>query len=76
MSHDAFLSIVGGMVALVVGFWAIITRRIAVGEDENSENNTWVYGWRAVAIGCAALSSALLFFASAAGFIQVNLGAG
>ena len=76
VNHDQVLSMIGGVVALLVGLWAITTRRIAVGEDENGEDSAWVYGWRAVAIGCAALAVALMFFASAAGFVHLSWSAG
>jgi hypothetical protein len=76
VNHDQVLSLIGGLVALVVGLWAIVTQRIAVGEDEDGESNSWVYGWRAVAVGCAALAGAALFFASAAGIINLNWNAG
>lgn len=72
MNHDQVLSFIGGLVALIVGVWAIVTQRIGIGEDENGERNSWVYGWRAVAVGCAALAGAALFFASAAGIINLN----
>jgi hypothetical protein len=70
MSPGQIQSMVGGFVALGVGLWAIITRRISVGEDEFGAPNYWVYGWRAVLVGCAALVTSCVFFASAAGLIH------
>jgi membrane protein YqaA with SNARE-associated domain len=65
-------SVLGGLIATLIGLWAIITPRITVSEDELGEESGWVYGWRAVVIGCLALLGACVFFASAAGLIHLS----
>lgn len=72
MSPGQIESVIGGVIASGVGIWAIATRRIAVGEDEHGEPNYWVYGWRAVLVGCVALAAAGVFFASALGLIHLE----
>lgn len=72
MSPGQIESAIGGFIAAGVGVWAIVTRRISVGEDEFGEPNYWVYGWRAVLVGCLALVAACVFFASALGLIHLE----
>jgi O-antigen/teichoic acid export membrane protein len=66
------MSLLGGVVALGFGLHAIVTRRVAIGDDDGEEPHTWWYGWRAVAVGTAALLAAALFFASAAGLVHLE----
>jgi hypothetical protein len=70
LTGEQFMNATGGVVALVVGVHAIATRRIAISHEGSEEPHTWLYGWRALAIGCAALVVAAIFFASAAGGID------
>ncbi|MBL0730742.1 hypothetical protein [Piscinibacter sp. HJYY11] len=63
------MELIGGLAALVFGIHAIATKRVAfTGNDDEPE--TWIYGTRAVAIGCVALATAGVFFASAVGMIH------
>jgi len=72
MSPSQIESAIGGLIAAGVGVWAILTRRISVGEDEFGEPTYWVYGWRAVLVGCLALAVSCVLFASAAGLIHLE----
>jgi hypothetical protein len=67
------MGLLAGIAALVFGLHALVTRRAAIGDDSD-EPYMWLYGWRAVAIGCAAVLVAAVFFAAAAGFIQLDWG--
>lgn len=60
-SLDHVMSALGGVAALAVGVHTIVTRRVDVGEDEEF----WLYGWRAVVIGCVVVLAGLILFASA-----------
>lgn len=71
MSIDRWMSLIGGVVALGFGLRAVVTRRVAIGDDGNDEPHTWLYGGRAVTVGIAALLASIVFFASAAGLIQL-----
>lgn len=68
ISHQV-LNVVGGLVALAFGLHAIVTQRVTL-TDENDDADTWLYGRRAVAIGCLGLVAAAVFFASAGGYID------
>ena len=61
---------VGGCVGLAVGVRFIVSRRAAIGDD----NDFWVYEWRPILIGCAALAVGAFFFASAFGFVRIDHG--
>jgi hypothetical protein len=71
LDYERIANGVIGVVALVFGLHAIATRRVTVGEDDEPEQ-IWLYGWRAIALGCIALVFAVLMFASALGFIQIS----
>ena len=62
---------IGAVVALVCGLHAVVTRRVMFGED-GDDLQVWLYGWRAVAIGCVALIVAALLVASATGLVGLN----
>ena len=68
VDYERLSDFVGGCICVGLGLSSVITRRTAIGDDDDF----WVYGWRAVLIGCAALAGAVLFFASAFGFIHVD----
>lgn len=57
-----------GVMALVVGLHAIVTRKIAFGRGLEGPH-LWLYGWRAVAFGIAAVLVAVAMFAQAAGLL-------
>jgi hypothetical protein len=65
---ERLLDFAGGCVGLAAGVRFMVSRRAAIGDD----NDFWVYGWRAVLIGCAALAMGALFFASAFGFFHID----
>ena len=70
-SMEQFFSALGVLVALTLGAHAIITRRVAIG-NEDDEPHLWFYGWRAVLIGCFSILLSLLFFASCLGFVHLD----
>jgi hypothetical protein len=72
MTHCDLQSALAGSIFLVVGLLTIYQRRIATRTDSDDEEDAWVYGWRAVAVGCVAVGIAGFLFASAAGFIHVQ----
>lgn len=60
----------GAIVAAVCGLHAVVTKRVTFGDDLQ----VWLYGWRAVAIGCATLLIAALLAAMALGLVSADLG--
>jgi hypothetical protein len=68
---ETFVALIAGIVLLAFGVHAIKTERVTFGDSEDNVQ-IWLYGWRAVAIGCLALAVAALFFLSAAGFIHLD----
>lgn len=69
MTGEQVADVFGGLVALGVGVHMIVTQR-ATFTDEDDEPNMWIYGWRAVLMGVFAVLSSLVFFASAAKWID------
>ncbi len=69
MTYQHLTEFLGGIVSLVFGLHTIVTKRATL-SDENDEPHLWIYGWRAIAIGCLGLVAAVGFFASAAGMIN------
>ncbi|WP_457334861.1 hypothetical protein [Rhizobacter sp. P5_C2] len=67
---ERLLDFAGGCVGLLAGMRFIVSRRAAIGDDDDF----WVYGWRAILIGCAALAMGALFFASAFGLVHIDHG--
>ena len=67
---DRLLHFAGGCVGLAAGVSFIVSQRAAIGDDDDF----WVYGWRAILIGCAALLIGAFFFASAFGFVHIDHG--
>lgn len=67
MSASQASALLAGLVALVVGLRAIFSQKISIDWDHRDEPNHWVYGWRAVAVGCLCVLCACLAFAAAAG---------
>ena len=67
---ERLLDFAGGCVGLTAGVSFIVSRRAAIGDDDDF----WVYGWRAILIGCAALMLGALFLASAFGFVHIEHG--
>lgn len=65
---ERLLDFAGGCVGLVAGVRFIVSRRAAIGEEDDS----WVYGWRAILVGCVALVVGVFFFASAFGVIHIE----
>jgi hypothetical protein len=72
MTHCELQSALAGLVFLAVGLLTIYKRRIAIRTDSWGEEDAWVYGWRALAVGCVAVGIAGLLFASAVGIIHVH----
>jgi len=60
-----------GVVALIFGVYVIATKRLTIGED-CEDVQMWLYGWRAIAVGSAAVAVAILCFASALGIIHLD----
>lgn len=67
---ERLLDFAGGCVGLAAGVHFIVSRQAAIGDD----NDFWVYGWRAILIGCVALAMGAAFFASAFGFVHIDHG--
>jgi hypothetical protein len=67
VSVERILDFAGGCVGLIAGVRFITSRRAAIGDN----NDFWVYGWRAVLIGCAALAMGALLLVSAFGFVHL-----
>ncbi len=67
-SLDQVLEVFAGGITLAYGLYAIVTRRIDVGEDDE----IWFYGWRAVVVGCACLLTAFVLFSAVANNSPVN----
>lgn len=63
----------GAFVAAVCGLHAVVTKRVTFGDD-GDDLQVWLYGWRAVAIGCATLLVAALLAAMALGLVSAELG--
>ena len=58
------------IVLALIGFKAILTQEIALSQDEDrSEPDLWLYGWRATAVGGLFVLVALLCLGIAAGII-------
>ncbi len=70
VNAEGLLDFAGGCIGVAAGVSFIVSRRAAIGDD----NDFWVYGWRAILIGCAALVMGALFFASAFGFVHIDHG--
>lgn len=66
-SFDQLAEVLGGLLAAAFGLYAIVVRRIEVGEDDE----VWFFGWRAVVIGCVCLLAAYGCFYAAANHISV-----
>ncbi len=62
----------GAIVAAVCGVHAVVTKRVTFGDD-GDDLQVWLYGWRAVAIGCATLLIAALLAAMALGLVSADL---
>lgn len=56
-----------GLVALGVGLKAIFSQKISIDWDHHDEPDYWLYGWRAVAVGCLCVLCACVVFAAVAG---------
>ncbi|MDF1480668.1 hypothetical protein [Extensimonas sp. H3M7-6] len=67
MSASQVSALLAGLAALLVGLRAIFSQKISIDWDHHDEPNHWVYGWRAVAVGCLCVLGACLAFAAAAG---------
>lgn len=70
MTGEQIMSALGGVAFLVIGVRAIVTRVVTITGEDGSEPHLWVYGWRAVAIGCLFVAVATVFFACASGYIS------
>lgn len=68
---DTFFSLLAGIVCMLFGLHAAVTRRVTFG-DTGDDLQVWLYGWRATAVACFALALAVLFFASAAGLVKLD----
>jgi len=66
-NFDQVVEVLGGLLAAAFGLYAIVVRRIEVGED----SEVWYSGWRAVVIGCVCLLAACGSFYAAANHIPV-----
>ena len=64
---DQMVEILGGFLAAAFGLYAIVVRRVEVGEGDE----VWYSGWRAVVIGCVCLLAACGSFYAAANNIPV-----
>ncbi len=61
------------VVFALIGFKAILTREIALSQDDDStEPELWLYGWRAAAVGGLFVLVALLCLGVAAGIIPAT----
>ena len=58
-----------GTMALVFGLHAIVTQRVTLADDV-ADDQIWLYGWRAVAIGLLFIAISIFCFACAFGFIH------
>ena len=67
---EQILSAIAAVVFLGLGLKAIITREVGISDDSGSEPETWVYGWRALAMGLFAIAVAVFFFAFAIGILS------
>lgn len=76
MSIDQFAALAGGLACLAVSIKAIANREIAMHLDDEDEPGLWLYGWRAVAVGCAWVILALLCFSVATGVIPSTWSSG
>jgi hypothetical protein len=72
MSIERWISLVGGVSALVLGVNAVMTRRVAIQDESDDEPHLWLYGRRAVAIGIIGLLVSAFLFAAAAGVISLE----
>ena len=66
-SFDQVVEVLGGILAAAFGLYAIVVRRIEVGEGYE----VWYSGWRAVVIGCVCLLAAYGSFYAAANHIPI-----
>jgi hypothetical protein len=71
MSGEQLVSALSGLVCLAVGLHAIVSRRVGISDENSAEPHLWLYGWRAVAVGCLGIALSLLLFACAAGYINL-----
>ena len=71
--HDMgnIVGLLAGTIFSVFGIYAVVTRRVTFGDD-GEDLQVFFFGWRAVAIGFAALALAALCFSSAAGLVSVD----
>jgi hypothetical protein len=60
-----------GVVLFIFGAHAVLTQRVMFG-DEGEDVQILLYGWRAVAIGLAALALATLCFATISGLVTLD----
>ena len=65
------VSLLVGAVFAVCGIHAVVTRRVVFGHD-GDDLQVYLFGWRAVAVGVAALALAALSFCSAAGLVTLS----
>lgn len=68
---ENFVSLICAVVFAVVGIYAVIKRRLVFAEPDD-ELQVYLYGWRAVAIGCLALVLSALCFCSAEGLVVIK----
>jgi len=66
-SFDQVVEVLGGLLAAAFGLYAIVIRRVEVGED----HEVWYSGWRAVVIGFVCLLAAYGSFYAAANNIPI-----
>ncbi|WP_046116084.1 hypothetical protein [Aquincola tertiaricarbonis] len=71
MDSNRWMCLIVGVVSLVVGRSAIVKRKIALGDGPDGPD-MWLYGWRAVLAGAAAVTVSAVMFACAAGFTTVG----
>lgn len=71
MDMERISSGIIGTLAFAFGIHAIVTKQVALGDVEEDEQ-IWLYGWRAVAIGFLLIAVSAFCFASAFGFIDLD----
>ena len=69
MDIERISSGVVGTMSLVFGIHAIVTKRVTLADDV-ADDQVWLYGWRAVAIGFLFMVISAFWFALAFGFIR------
>lgn len=74
MNVEQLSGLACGLAALAVGLKAILTREVAITPEDEDEPDLWLYGWRAVAVGCGWILLACLCFAVAAGVVPLSSG--